>query len=448
MIAIGGAGMSVVAELLLAQGYQVSGSDQSDSSVLERLRSRGARVHVGHDPAHVAHLGPQDLVVVSTAVAADNVELRAATEAGVPVRHRSQALALAAEGKDFVAVAGAHGKTTTAAMLAVALRAAGQDPSFAIGGRVVALDTGAHLGTGRVLVAEADESDGSFLNYDPQVAIITNVEPDHLDHYGTAPAYAAAFEQFAAKVRGLLVINADDDGAAALADRLRERGGRVRAYGLDPRADVQVEVRHLGAGQSGARVTSNLGGVELDLAVPGEHNLLNATAAWCAGVELGVDPAEMATALGSFSGTARRFEWRGTVAGVRVVDDYAHNPTKVAAAIATARRAAAGGRVLAVFQPHLYSRTRDFAADFARSLRGADQVWLLPIYPAREEPLEGVTSELIAEHLPGAFLGESGFAAVAHSVALEARAGDLVLTIGAGDVTTLAEQILAQLEHE
>ena len=186
----------------------------------------------------------------------------------------------------------------------------------------------------------------------------------------------------------------------------------------------------------------------MDLAVPGEHNLLNATAAWCAGVELGVDPAEMATALGSFSGTARRFEWRGTVAGVRVVDDYAHNPTKVAAAIATARRAAAGGRVLAVFQPHLYSRTRDFAADFARSLRGADQVWLLPIYPAREEPLEGVTSELIAEHLPGAFLGESGFAAVAHSVALEARAGDLVLTIGAGDVTTLAEQILAQLEHE
>lgn len=448
MIAIGGAGMSVIAELLLAQGYQVSGSDQSDSSVLERLRSRGARVHVGHDPAHVAHLGPQDLVVVSTAVAADNVELRAATEAGVPVRHRSQALALAAEGKDFVAVAGAHGKTTTAAMLAVALRAAGQDPSFAIGGRVVALDTGAHLGTGRVLVAEADESDGSFLNYDPQVAIITNVEPDHLDHYGTATAYAAAFEQFAAKVRGLLVINADDDGAAALADRLRERGGRVRTYGLDPRADVQVEVRHLGAGQSGAWVTSNLGGVELDLAVPGEHNLLNATAAWCAGVELGVDPAEMATALGSFSGTARRFEWRGTVAGVRVVDDYAHNPTKVAAAIATARRAAAGGRVLAVFQPHLYSRTRDFAADFARSLRGADQVWLLPIYPAREEPLEGVTSELIAEHLPGAFLGESGFAAVAHSVALEARAGDLVLTIGAGDVTTLAEQILAQLEHE
>jgi len=447
-IAIGGAGMSVIAELLLAQGYRVSGSDRADSPVLARLAARGAEVHVGHDAAHVAHLGPEDLVVVSTAIAPDNVELRAAKDRGIPIRHRSEALALAARGKDFVAVAGSHGKTTTSAMLAVALRTAGQDPSFAIGGRVVALDTGAHLGTGTVFVAEADESDKSFINYDPQVAIVTNIEPDHLDHYGTEAAYTAAFGDFVDKLRpgGLLIANADDDGAAQLARTAAAAGKRVQTYGTGTGAHVRIEAPQLAATQSGARLVSEIGAVELDLAVPGEHNLANATAAWCAGVELGVDPADMAAALGTFTGTARRFELRGSVGGVRVIDDYAHNPAKVAAAVRTARGAAGGGRVLALFQPHLYTRTRDFAAEFAEALSGADSVWLAPIFPAREEPLPGVTSALIGAHLPQANLAR-GLDEAARAVARAARPGDVVITIGAGDVTTAAGSILAELEH-
>lgn len=447
-IAIGGAGMSVIAELLLAQGHQVSGSDQAPSPVLDRLAARGARVHVGHDPAHVAHLGPGDLVVISTAIAPDNPELRAARDRGAEVWHRSQALALAARGKDFVAVAGSHGKTTTSAMLAVALRAAGQDPSFAIGGRVVALDTGAHLGSGPVFVAEADESDGSFVNYDPQVAIVTNVEPDHLDHYRTEAAYAAAFERFIGRIRpgGLLIANADDAGSAALARSGSARDIRVRTYGTGADADVRIEVRQLAATQSGARLSSALGAVELDLAVPGEHNLANATAAWCAGVDLGVDPADMAAALGTFTGTARRFESRGRVGGVRVIDDYAHNPSKVAAAVGTARRAAAGGRVLVIFQPHLFTRTRDFAAEFARALSAADEVWVTPIYPAREQPLPGVTSALIGDHLPGAHLATDPHEA-ARAAARAARPGDVVITIGAGDVTAAADTVVTELRR-
>ncbi|MGC0143759.1 UDP-N-acetylmuramate--L-alanine ligase [Pseudactinotalea sp. Z1732] len=445
-IAIGGAGMSVIAELLVRQGYQVSGSDRADSPALARLGGLGARVHVGHAAEHVAELGPQDAVVISSAIGPDNPEVRAARDRGVPILHRSQALALAARGKDFVAVAGSHGKTTTSAMLAVALRAAGLDPSFAIGGRVVSMDTGAYQGEGTVFVAEADESDGSFVNYSPRVAIVTNIEADHLDHYRTAQAYAGAFLEFAARVQpgGLVITCADDPGATGFAAALRERGTRVQTYGVSTDADVRIDITHLAPGQSGARLTSALGAVELDVAVPGEHNLANAAAAWCAGVELGVDPAQMAAALGSFTGTARRFELRGTVAGVRVVDDYAHNPTKVAAAVATARRAAAGGRVIAVFQPHLYSRTRDFAEEFARVLRTADHVLLAPIYPAREEPLPGVTSALIADHLDGAEVIED-FAALAAAAAARAAPGDLVVTIGAGDVTALPELILAEL---
>ncbi|MFV0254396.1 MAG: UDP-N-acetylmuramate--L-alanine ligase [Beutenbergiaceae bacterium] len=441
-IGIGGAGMAVVAELYLARGWHVSGSDARESAALNRLTGLGAQVHVGHRPEQVAGA---DVVVVSTAVQPDNVEVIAARAAGIEVVHRSVALARAAADLDMVAVAGAHGKTTTSAMLAVGLRTAGLDPSFAIGGKVLAYGTGAHLGSGPMFVAEADESDGSFLTYHPAIAVVTNVEPDHLDHHGSAERYQQAFVQFAATIRpaGLLVTCIDDPGAAALARSARDAGVRVCGYGTDAEAQVRIEIVELQADSSLARLHHDGHATAVQLKVPGEHNLRNATAAWCAGVELGVPAQDMAQALAAFAGTARRFEERGVAAGVRVVDDYAHNPTKVAAAVATARRATSG-RVLVLFQPHLYSRTEQFAEQFARALAGADEVVLAPIYGAREAPRPDVTSGLIGDRLANArYLPDRLQAAAA--IASSARAGDLVVTMGAGDVTELAEVILREL---
>ncbi|UNX55979.1 UDP-N-acetylmuramate--L-alanine ligase [Georgenia sp. TF02-10] len=449
LIGVGGAGMSALAELLRARGHDVSGSDQRDSAALARLRDLGVRVYLGHDPAQVPATGS---VVVSTAVRPDNPELVRAHELGRPVLHRSVALARAAAGQDFVAVAGAHGKTTTSAMLAVALRAAGQDPSYAIGGTVLALGTGAHLGTGRAFVAEADESDGSFLAYRPRVAVVTNVEPDHLDHYGSAAALARAFEDFAGRVvpGGLLVAGADDPGALALARHAAAAGTRVRTYGTGP---APADLPHLAVRDvvlTGAGATARLGpdGVPLALRVGGEHMVRNAAAAWCAGVELGVAPAAMATALGSFTGTGRRFETRGTAAGVRVVDDYAHHPTEIAATLAAARLVAGPGRVLVLFQPHLYSRTQAFAAEFAAALSAADAAVVTDVYAAREDPVPGVDGSLVTAAMePGRGRYVADKVAAARAVADDARPGDLVLTVGAGDVTELGAVILDRLRE-
>ena len=449
-VAIGGAGMSVIAELMLAQGVAVTGSDRSDSPVLARLAELGARVQVGHDGALVQGA---DLVVVSTAIRPDNPEVVAAREQGIEVIHRSQALARVAREQDFVAVAGAHGKTTTSAMLALALTDLGADPSYAIGAQLRGRGSGGHFGTGSTFVAEADESDGSFLAYRPRVAVVTNIEPDHLDHYGTAAAVHQAFDDFAAQIEpgGLLVACTDDPGAADLARRTAARGTRVLAYGTAAVPDlpqVRITIEELGVAGSRAQLVDTGADDEapttLTLAVPGEHNLRNATAAWCAGRELGAQPAALAGALGTFTGTARRFEDRGRAAGVRVVDDYAHHPTEVAALLATARRVAEPGRVLVLFQPHLFSRTEAFADAFAEALTAADAVVLTAIYPAREEPRPGVTSALIADRVPGArYLPDHEQAAAA--IADLADPGDLVLTVGAGDVTALAPVILDRL---
>ncbi|RPF27922.1 UDP-N-acetylmuramate--L-alanine ligase [Georgenia muralis] len=452
LVGVGGAGMSAVAELLLAAGHDVSGSDQHDSATLERLRRLGVRTYLGHDAAHVPAAGS---LVVSTAVRETNPELRRARELGLPVLHRSQALARAAEGRDFVAVAGAHGKTSTSAMLAVALRAAGQDPSYAIGGTVLALGTGAHLGGGRAFVAEADESDGSFLNYTPRLALVTNIEPDHLDHHGSEAAFRRAFEEFAGRIvpGGVLVACADDDGALALARAAAGRGVRVLTYGTGPAplaAHVRLTDVELTATGSTATLLAEHAAVPLRLAVGGAHMLLNAAGAWCAGVELGVDGPAMATALGAFTGTGRRFEDRGTAGGVRVVDDYAHHPTEVAATLRTARLAAGTGRVLVLFQPHLFSRTRTFAAEFAAALAAADEVVVTGVYAAREDRADhpGVEGSVIADAMgraghPARFVADRLEAASA--VARLARPGDLVLTVGAGDVTELGPVILERL---
>ena len=437
LIGIGGAGMSVVAELLAARGNAVQGSDARHSAVLDRLAEQGIATFVGHDAGHV---GPGMVVVVSTAIRADNPELVRARGLGLEVVHRSEALARAAAGMDFVAVAGAHGKTTTSAMIAVALREAGLDPSWAIGGTVVGVGSGAHLGSGRVFVAEADESDRSFLNYSPRIAVVTNVEPDHLDHYGSEEAFIAAFHDFLARIvpGGLLVACRDDAGASGLLDVARARGTRCVSYGRSAPSgpdDIAVDGDDVVVG--GRREP-------LVLRVAGDHNRLNAAAALAVGLELGVDLPTMTRSLAAFTGTGRRFEERGRRSGVVVVDDYAHHPTEVAATLAAARAAAGDGRVLVLFQPHLFSRTRQFADRFAAALDLADEVVVTAVYAAREDPEPGVTSELITRRMSrGRYVADRHEAAAV--VAGAARPGDLVLTMGAGDVTDLADEIVGAL---
>ncbi|MGL5861718.1 MAG: UDP-N-acetylmuramate--L-alanine ligase [Phycicoccus sp.] len=453
LVAVGGAGMSAVARLFLAHGVRVSGSDAADSPVLDALRSAGARVELGHDPAHLADA---DTVVVSSAVHDDNPELTAAREAGLRVLHRAQALASLTRGRTTVAVAGANGKTTTTAMLTTALVAAGADPSFACGADIPLLGSNAALGQGSSFIVEADESDGSFLAYRPHVAVVTNVQPDHLDFYGTAERVAEAYDAFARTVPadGLLIASADDPGARALATAVRERGARVATFGSAPDADLLVSSSE--PHDLGTRTRFTLGGVEreLALAVPGSHNVADAAGALLAAtVGLGADVDALLAGLAGFSGATRRFEVRGAVAGVTVVDDYAHNPPKVAALVETAAdlvRRAGTGRLRVVFQPHLYSRTRDFAVQFASALAPADQVVVLDVYGAREAPVPGVGPHLVGEPLaalPGereVQVGLTPDAAVA-AVAAVAGPGDLVLTVGAGDVTRLGPRLLDAL---
>jgi UDP-N-acetylmuramate--alanine ligase len=456
-IAIGGAGMSGVARVMLARGLPVTGSDAKESLVLAALVTEGAKVHIGHD---AANLGDADTVVVSSAIREDNVELREARSRGLRVLHRSQALASVMQGRRRVAVAGANGKTTTTSMLVVALQQCGVDPSFAVGGELAKHGTNAHHGTGEIFVAEADESDGSFLVYRPEVAIVTNVQPDHLDFYGTFAAVQTAYAKFAATVQpdGLLVTCADDQGSRDLGDGARAAGSRVITYGLAADADVRLT----DVAGAGMHAHAQLRGPErgravlgrLDLGIPGRHNLLNATAAFVAATEgLGQDPGRVLQGLAGFTGTRRRFEPKGEVAGVRVVDDYAHNPGKVTAVVETALALATPGRLIVVFQPHLYSRTRDFAAELATALSPADIIIVMDVYAAREDPMPGVSGALISDQLTHGAQPRAGekvrfvpsWSDVAPLVVQIARAGDLVLTVGAGDVTMIGPEILRLL---
>jgi UDP-N-acetylmuramate--alanine ligase len=459
-IAIGGAGMSGVARVMLAQGITVSGSDAKESLVLTALAAEGAVVHIGHD---ATHLEGADTVVISSAIRENNVELREARSRGLRVLHRSQALASVMRGSRRVAVAGANGKTTTTSMLTVALQHCGLDPSFAIGGELAKHGTNAHHGTGDIFVAEADESDGSFLVYRPEVAIVTNVQPDHLDFYGTFEGVQAAYVRFAATVQphGLLVTCADDRGSRALAEVARAAGTRVVTYGLASDADVRLtEIGGAGLRAHAVLLGAGLDSVvlgRLEIAMPGRHNVLNATAAFVAATEgLGQEPARVLEGLAGFTGTRRRFEPKGEVAGVRVVDDYAHNPGKVTAVVETASSLAAPGRLIVVFQPHLYSRTRDFAAELATALLPADMVIVMDVYAAREDPMPGVTGALIADRLAEAVerpISEAvrfvrfvpSWSDVAPLVAQIAAPGDLVVTVGAGDVTMIGPEILRLL---
>ncbi|WP_336856129.1 UDP-N-acetylmuramate--L-alanine ligase [Sinomonas albida] len=449
-IGVGGVGMSAVARVMVARGVPVSGSDAKDLPVMRDLAALGARIAVGYD---AANLGDAETVVAGSAIRPDNPELAEARSRGLRVLHRSEGLAATMAGSRVLAVAGTHGKTTTTSMATWMLRGAGLDPSFAIGANVPALGVNAASGATDVFVAEADESDASFLNYRPLVEIITNVEADHLDHYGTAQAVHAAFDEFARLLppSGLLVACADDPGARGVAERAREAahdgGPRVVLYGTAEEADLRLL-----QGAEGATLAWDGGSVRLPLTVPGTHNALNAAGAFAAVVlGLGAEPQAAASSLASFTGAARRFELKGEANGIRVYDDYAHHPTEVRAALAAARSVAGRGRVHVLFQPHLFSRTREFAAAFAEALSAADTVRVLDIYPAREDPIPGVTSRLVTDALPAGSYASSPELAVAEIAGLAAP-GDIVLTVGAGDVTAqgpaLVEALLARGQGE
>ena len=440
-IGIGGVGMSAVARIMVARGVSVSGSDAKDLPVMAELAAAGARIAVGYA---AANLGDAQTVVAGSAIRTDNPELVAAREAGLPVLHRSEALAATMGNDVVVTVAGTHGKSTTTSMITVLLQGAGLDPSFAIGAKVPALVFNAAHGTAGIFVAEDDESDVSFLNYRPRIAVVTNVEPDHLDHYGTAEAVYESFDRFTELLPadGVLIACADDDGALALAGRTRARGNtRVVLYGTSDRADLVLH----DDGPGRVEISLTAGRFALPLQVPGRHNALNAAAAVAVALELGVDAETAARALGHFSGTSRRFELKGEARGVRVFDDYAHHPTEVRAALTAARSVAAGHSVHVLFQPHLFSRTREFAGEFANALNLADTALVLDIYPAREDPIPGVTSQLITEHLaPGGRLVAADDAVAALVAA--ARPGDIILTVGAGDVTGFGPHIVQALD--
>jgi UDP-N-acetylmuramate--alanine ligase len=446
LVGAGGAGMSGLARLLLAAGHTVTGSDRAESATLAGLRALGADVRAGHDGDR---LGRPDLVVVSTAIRAGNPELVAAQRLGIPVLGRAQLLALLMAGKVGIAIAGTHGKTTTTGMVVAILQAAGLDPSFAVGGDLKTTGVNAAAGTGPHFVAEADESDGSFLELSPTVAVVTNVDADHLDHWGDLEAVRAAFGAFVGRlpVDGTAVLCADDPGALGLA---AAAPCKVVTYGLARDADVRGDDLALDAW--GSRFTAVLGGEplgEVALAMPGRHNVVNALGAIAAARAAGAPPTA-AQALASFTGAARRFHLRAETDGITIVDDYAHNPPKVAATLAAARLGP-WKRVVAVFQPHLYSRTRLFADEFGRVLAdGADLVVVTDVYAAREDPEPGVDGALVAAAVRRArpdrrcryAPDRAGLAAL---VADLLEPGDLLLTLGAGDITTLADEVVPLL---
>ncbi len=440
-IGVGGSGMSAVARLAAAKGAHVTGSDRRRSAYFAALEAAGVDVRVGHEAGFV---DGADVVVISTAVRESNPELAKARELGIPVWHRSVALAWALEGKRIVSVAGSHGKTTTSAMIAHGFHASGVDASYAVGARVFGVEgavAGGYGGSAADAVVEADESDRSFLVYDTHTAVILNVEADHLDTYGSLDEVERAFVEFASKAR-LVIACADDPGALRVADAARDAGVKVVTYGTSAHADVSVDA---------TSVTWGSVRVDLDVPVPGAHNRLNATAAWIALTDAGVDPAAAAKAMASFAGTGRRFELKGTVGATRVIDDYAHHPTEVAAVLAAARSIGAP-RIVVLFQPALFTRTRDFHEQFAAALSLPDaHIVLAPVHGDREDPIDGVDSALIASGIspmPGSAveLAESLDDAARRSVAA-ACDGDWILTVGSGTVTEAGPLILQLLRE-
>ncbi|CAB4630767.1 MAG: UDP-N-acetylmuramate--L-alanine ligase [Actinobacteria bacterium] len=440
-IGIGGSGMSGIARLLIGMGHQVTGSDLRDTSNVAALRELGAKISIGHDESH---LGNPDTVVVTSALWPTNPEYLLAKQRGIPVIHRSQALAHLASSKRLIAVAGAHGKTTSTGMVITALMALGADPSFVNGGVINSVGHSSSSGKGELFVIEADESDGSFLHYDTAISLITNVDPDHLDHYGSIEAFHRVFADFANKSKEFVVISSDDHGAKEVAKLVTRpmisfgeaTDATVRVQNIRPEAKVSFELVY----------KDQI--VSARLLLAGRHNALNAAGAVATLVGLGFDFKKSLEEVAKFAGTERRFELHGVEAGVSVYDDFAHHPTEVAAALEGARAVVGSGKLITVFQPHLYSRTRLFAKEFAQVLAASDEVVLLDIYAAREDPEPGVTGELILNqfcdkkrihYVPN----WDDAPAVAAKLASE---GDFIMTMGCGDVYRMVPQLLEALK--
>jgi UDP-N-acetylmuramate--alanine ligase len=470
MVGIGGAGMSGIARILLDRGALVSGSDAKESRGLRALRARGALIRIGHDASSLDLLpgGATAVVTTHAAIPKTNPELVEARRRGIPVVMRPAVLAKLMDGHTTLMVTGTHGKTTTTSMLIVALQHCGRDPSFAVGGELGEAGTNAHHGSGDCFVAEADESDGSLLEYTPNVAVVTNIESDHLDFYGSTDAYVGVFDSFVERLApgGTLVVCTDDPGAAALAQRSAELGIRVLRYGSAPAlagksssasARYPLACTLLWWEQQGTEAVAHIQLADepvrvMRLSVPGWHMALNALGALLAAIEVGASVDEVLDGLAGFEGVRRRFELVGTSgvgqASVRVFDDYAHHPTEISATLAAVRTLldqSGSGRSLVVFQPHLYSRTKAFAAEFGRALDAADEVFVLDVYAAREQPLAGVSGASVAEHVSAPVHYIPDFSAVAEEVAAAAGPGDAIVTMGAGDVTMLGPEIVAAL---
>ncbi|MGK2881003.1 MAG: UDP-N-acetylmuramate--L-alanine ligase [Mycobacterium sp.] len=462
MVGIGGAGMSGIARILLDRGAAVSGSDAKESRGVEALRAHGAIIRIGHDASSLDILpgGPTAVITTHAAIPKSNPELVEANRRGIPVLLRPVVLAKLMVGYQTLLVTGTHGKTTTTSVLIVALQHSGLDPSFAVGGDLGQPGTNAHHGSGRCFVAEADESDGTLLEYTPDIAVVTNIEADHLDFFGSAEAYSKVFVEFVDRIAGggTLVACVDDAGSAELAERAEAAGIRVLRYGTpggqgSNDADELAgrleswEQRDTGA-IAQIRLAGEPGPREMRLAVPGRHMALNALAAVLAAREAGAPVNQILEAIAGFEGVRRRFELVGTADSIRVFDDYAHHPTEVRvalAAVTTIARQGGDGRSIVVFQPHLYSRTVAFARDFGAALGGADEVFVLDVYGAREQPIAGVSGATVAEHVEVPVHYVADFSAVAGEVARVARPGDVVVTMGAGDVTVLGNEILRAL---
>jgi len=442
-IGIGGSGMSGIARMLIRAGHEVTGSDVRESNNITELRKLGAVIQIGHD---AKNLGDCDTVVVTSALWPTNPEYVLAQEKKLPILHRSQALKYLTTGKRLISVAGAHGKTTSTGMIVTGLRALGEDPSFVNGGVIAAYGSSAEGGSSELFVIEADESDGSFLHYQTAVALVTNVDPDHLDHYGSLENFEAEFARFANGASDFVAISSDDAGAVRVTKLLEDK--KVIRFGFA--ADAEVRLHNVDATGPQVSFAINFQGVDYEavLNIAGEHNAINASGAFAVLVGLGFEPAEALKAIATFSGTERRFELHGEYRGVKVYDDFAHHPTEVIAALKGARAVVGDGRLITVFQPHLYSRTRLFAKEFAQALEASDEVVVLDIYAAREDPEPGVTGALIADQ----FIDQKRMHYVPNwddvpaAAARIARPGDFIITMGCGDVYRQVPGILEALE--
>lgn len=434
-VGIGGIGMSGLAEVLAHAGVSVSGCDLKRSAATDLLSERGISVTIGHDPSHVEGV---ELVVITSAIKGEHAEVDAARLRGIRIMKRSEVLGEIVNAKRAVGVAGTHGKTTTSAMVSLVLEEAGLDPTILVGGIVRNLKTNAKRGAGDFLVVEADEYDRTFHRLHPEIGVVTNIEADHLEYYGSFEAIIEAFRIFAGGIKhgGTLIGCEDDEHVSRL---MRHAQGRLMSYGMSENADIRA-----------TNITYSQGGAAFEvpgvgffkLFVPGEHNVRNALAAIAVGLTLGIDVHVIASALAKFLGVDRRFQILGDYLGALVVDDYAHHPTEIRATLEAARNGYPGRRVVALFQPHLYSRTRDFAAEFGESLAGADVPIVAPIYAAREKPVEGVSSRLIADAAPGIEFLDRSNTQIVNELRRRLQPNDIFIAMGAGDVHEIAEQLV------